>query len=418
MLTGGRVLTMDPELGERHGDVVLEDGRIVDVTAVPGAGRNENDLVVDVSGGIVIPGLIDSHVHAWEGALRGLAPDAGIAEYWQLTAMGVGPHMTPEDIAIGQRVTAAQALNGGVTTIVDNNHNIRSYAHAEAAVDALRDTGIRAVCALGLATGRPPGFAQDLLRLREAYFPGDDQLLRLRLFAVDPDGWSFAAREGLGVVAEIGGFVPGVDDLFATGLIGPDHTYNHCTDLTPAQWDLIVDGGAAVNVAPRSDAVGGFARSSAVVEAGRRALPFGISCDNEVLYGQDMFTEMRTLLAVQRTLAFGTDVEPLGTHDVLRAATAGGAVNAGLAGRVGTLRPGSRADLVVLRTGDVVTRPAGPATGTVVNFMNQSHVEIVLVDGAPRKWAGALVGVDYPALAQAAEASRDRLVGLLPPPGR
>lgn len=101
----------------------------------------------------------------------------------------------------------------------------------------------------------------------------------------------------------------------------------------------------------------------------------GISCDNEVSYGYDIFSEMRTLLTVQRGLAFAaqmageTDVpERYGPREALRAATVGGALNAGLSDQIGTLTPGKKADVVVLDLDRVPTKPFGSLAGTVVNF--------------------------------------------------
>ncbi len=70
--------------------------------------------------------MVDAQVHAWEGALRGVSPDSGFYDYMALTHGMLGPLMTLDDVAIGQRVTALRALEHGVTTIIDNCHNARS----------------------------------------------------------------------------------------------------------------------------------------------------------------------------------------------------------------------------------------------------------------------------------------------------
>lgn len=126
LLSDGHVVTMDDQLGEFRGDILIVDDRIAEVGTGLADKCGPDTIVVDVTGAIVIPGLIDSHVHAWEGALRGIAPDADFDRYMAITHNGIAPFMTPDDIAAGQRITAAQALNGGVTTIIDNSHNSRS----------------------------------------------------------------------------------------------------------------------------------------------------------------------------------------------------------------------------------------------------------------------------------------------------
>jgi 5-methylthioadenosine/S-adenosylhomocysteine deaminase len=422
LLAGGHVITMNDSLGELTADVLVEGDRIQKVAPGLSAEVTDDVLVVDVTGCIVLPGFIDSHVHAWEGAIRGIAPDADFSTYMAITHGGIAAYMTPEDIAIGQRVTAAQALNGGVTTIVDNSHNSRSPEHSDAAVEALRDAGIRAVHAVGApaAEGVAKHLPGDLLRLRNRYFSSADQLLTLRMFdiAPTPQSWKFAAEHGFDVVVEMGMWLPDLDGLFATGLMHAGHTYNHCAGLTADQWKAIADSGAAVNLVPRSDSHFGLGAFVPVLEANRLGIQVGISSDNELDYGYDIFTEMRVLQTVQRGLSFEAqfageeDVPPrYGARDVLRAATVGGALNAGLAGTVGVVAPGKKADLTVIDLDQVPTRPFGSLLGTLVNFAGIANVEAVFVDGVVRKWAHQLVGVEYNALVREAETSRDRLLG-------
>jgi cytosine/adenosine deaminase-related metal-dependent hydrolase len=329
--------------------------------------------------------------------------------------------MRPEDVAIGERVSAAQALNGGVTTFIDNAHNSRSAEHSDAAIEALRDMGIRAVHAVGAPYSADAGcqLPADLLRLRDRYFCSADQLLTLRMFdiAPTPESWQCAREHDFDVVAEIGPHVPGLDELFKTGLMHAGHTYNHCYGLTSEQWARIADSGAAINMAPRSDPQFGLGAFVPILEANRLGFQEGISSDNELSYGYDMFSEMRMLLAVQRGLSFGAqqagqaDVpRPYGPRDVLRAATIGGALNAGLSWSIGSLTPGKKADLVVLDLNQVATMPYGSLVGTAVSWAGVSNVDVVFVDGRVKKWNGQLVGVDYDALVCQAEASRERLL--------
>jgi 5-methylthioadenosine/S-adenosylhomocysteine deaminase len=418
LLRGGYVLTMDPAQGDFVGDVLIR-GDVID--AVGRELSADDSLVVNVSGQIVLPGFVDSHVHAWEGVIRGIAPDADFGNYMAITHGGIAKLMTPEDVAVGQRVTAAQALNGGVTTIVDNSHNSRSAAHSDAAIAALREMGIRAVHAVGSpaaagAGGQLPG---DLLRLREAYFGSADQLLTIRMFDITPsiDTWTFAAEHGFDVVAEMGMWIPDLDALLASGLSGEGHTYNHCAGLTDDQWRRIADSGAQINMVPRSDSQFGIGAFIPILQANRLGLQEGISCDNELSYGHDIFTEMRTLITVQRGLSFGAEFAGeqdvptrYGPREALRAATTGGALNAGLGSRIGSITPGKKADVVVIDTDQLRTRPFGSLTGTVVNFADAGNVALVFVDGVLMKCRGGLVRADYRQITDEAERSRDSLL--------
>jgi cytosine/adenosine deaminase-related metal-dependent hydrolase len=421
VLRGGFVITMDPAVGDFTGDVLIRRDVIEAVGPGASAQAGENAFVLDVAGQVVLPGLVDSHVHAWEGAIRGIAPDADFGNYMAITHGGIAKLMSPADVAAGQSVTVAQALNGGVTTIVDNSHNSRTAAHSDAAIEALRSAGIRAVHAVGspAAGGAGRQLPGDLLRIRDEYFSSPDQLLTLRMFDMTPntESWTFARDNDFDVVAEMGMWIPDLDALLATGLMGPGHTYNHCAGLTQAQWQLIAAGGAAVNMVPRSDSQFGLGAFIPILHANRLGLQEGISCDNELSYGYDMFTEMRTLVTVQRGLSFGaqfageSDVPArYGPRDAIRAATIGGALNAGLSDRIGSLTPGKKADVVVLDLDRVPTRPFGSLSGTIVNFAGIGNVDLVLVDGIVRKCRGRLVGIDYETVAAEAERSREALL--------
>jgi 5-methylthioadenosine/S-adenosylhomocysteine deaminase len=199
--------------------------------------------------------------------------------------------------------------------------------------------------------------------------------------------------------------------------MGEGHTYNHCAGLSDRQWRLIADSGAAVNMVPRSDSQFGLGAFIPILQANRLGLQEGISCDNELSYGYDIFSEMRTLVTVQRGLSFGAEFggeadvpARYGPRDALRAATVGGALNAGLSDRIGSLIPGKKADIVVLDTDRVPTRPFGSIAGTVVNFAGIGNVDLVLVDGIVRKCSGSLVGVDYGSVVAEAERSRESLL--------
>ncbi|PRY39582.1 amidohydrolase family protein [Umezawaea tangerina] len=409
------VISMDSRVGDFVGDVVIEGDTIRDLGPGAGADRPDDALVVDAGGAIAIPGLVDSHVHAWEGALRGVSPDSDFMSYMALTHSTLGPLMSPEDVAVGQALTAARALDQGVTTIVDNNHNVRSREHAHAALTALRDAGVRTVFAAGVGMGQPDGHLLPLLlELRSAH---DDDMTRIRLMQAFPtlDGWKFAVEHGFGAVAEFGTWLDDLDGYLTSGLLGPSFTLDHCAGLSAEQWSRVADSGAAVALAPRSDPHYGFAAAAPVLQADRVGVQVGLSSDNEFEYGSHLFEEMRQLMSAQRgaaaaaTQAGEQDVpRPWGVRDALRAATVGGALAAGLPGRVGVLAPGAKADLVLLGTDRL--RPITSELGAAVSYATVRDVTAVVVDGRPRKWAGELVGVDWADLVRRGEDSRDRLL--------
>ena len=148
-----------------------------------------------------------------------------------------------------------------------------------------------------------PTWPADIARLRSEYFTSEDQLATLRLFDLYPsaDLWEFARREGLWVSSEMGSHIDNVADVLADlnakGLLTSEHAFNHCNALPEKSWELIKSSGAAVNLAPRSDAAFGLGSGFPPVDQARAAgIVPGLSGDNEVSYGLSMFTEMQMLL--------------------------------------------------------------------------------------------------------------------------
>lgn len=421
LLTGGTVVTMDPRTGVLdRGDVLLRGDRIA---AVGHGLPSDGALVVDTTGSIVAPGLVDTHRHAWQAQMRRTIPDVDdLAGYLRSTLVRVAPAYTPQDVHLGTRLAALTALDGGITTMLDFSHNSRSGAHADAAITALADTGIRGVHAsmaphFGEWEGRWP---QDLERLRSTHAPTDDGLLTLRLAALatpDVAGARLAYGAELARVArdlDIGVsldavFGPAASDAVVSwgrqGLLGPHVEAIHCTALSPEAWAALRDHGATVSLAPTSDAQIGLEDAVPPVdEALAHGIRPGLSVDVEVALASDMFTQMRALLTIQRMRAvhavYGTSEEPsrITTRDVLDFATLAGARTLRLDDRTGSLTPGKQADLIVVDAEAVNTMPLHDAVGTLVLGADRANITSVWVAGRVRKWDGALVDVDVDAL--------------------
>ena len=424
LIKGAIILSQDPAVGDyAAGDILIRDGKIAQVGEDLARQAGEA-VVIDAAGTIAVPGFVDAHVHAWEGQLRGAAPTLDFGGYLNFTAFGYGPHYRPHDNYTGTLATALVALDAGTTTIVDNSHNSRTPEHSSAAVEALIDSGIRGVHASGAPIGADtPTWPADVSRLRSEYFTSEDQLVTLRLFDLYPsaDLWDFARREGLWMSHEMGSHIDNVAevlaDLDAKGLLTSNHAFNHCNVLPGKTWELIKSSGAAVNLAPRSDAAFGLGSGFPPIDQARAAgIVPGLSGDNEISYPLSLFTEMQTLLNKHRGSVFGrllageqNPPDQLAPSDVLRFATLGGAANAGLSRKVGSLTPGKEADITLIRTTDVNTAPGTNAVATVTAFAHAGNVDTVMVAGQIRKWRGKLTGHDMNAVAAQVRASRDYL---------
>jgi 5-methylthioadenosine/S-adenosylhomocysteine deaminase len=422
LLRGGYVVTMDTRLGNSAGDVLLRDGRIAAVGSdLGGAAAIDGCVVVDATNTIVMPGFVDSHVHAWEGQLRGVAPTVDFPTYRELILARFSRHYRPHDVYVGTIVTAVQALDGGVTTVVDNSHLARTPDHTRAAIEAMRDSGIRAVHAAGAPSfgDADAQFPRGIPGIRDEYGDSTQQLLTVRLYdrAVSEPLWRFARDHELWMSHETGtGMVAELEPLRRVGLLTEKHAFNHCAGLHDHDWTLIAQAGAQVNLAARSDTAFGIGPAHPPAEqAHQHGIRPGLSMDNEVSYGLDMFVEMQSLMASQRSRAFQSVLSGQPAHfpsipEILEFATLGGAANAGLGHRVGSLTPGKDADVILVDTSSVAISGVNTAAATLLGFANRSHVDTVFVAGRVRKWRGALVEIDVPAIQSLAQNSVDHLI--------
>ena len=424
LLRGGTIITMDETLGDFvRGDVHIQGKHIVEVGANVRAPASAE--VIDAAGTILIPGFVDCHRHSWSAQFRRIIPDGLIANYMATTHQGFAPFYRPHDMYVGNLITALGCIDAGITCVIDNSHNSRSAAHSDAAIEALLDSGIRAVHASG-----PPQFGTwdnqwpaDLGRLQKKYFMAGDQLVTLRAFAnPNRDNWAFARSLGLRIHAD-GISSEQVEAFAKDNLLGPDFTFNHASGLTDAAWRLVRETGCNVDVCTRSDAQYGLGNgASAGVGGFQKALDFGVqpgfSVDNETSYSTDMFGEMRAAFFVQRAFAANRRANkdpdapaPVTVRQVLKCATVNGAKCAALLDKCGTITPGKEADIVMIRADGMNVYPLNNAVGTIVQAADVRNVDTVIVGGAIRKRHGALVGVNMPRFRQLVDESRGYLFG-------
>ncbi|WP_199639017.1 amidohydrolase family protein [Serratia sp. PAMC26656] len=424
LIRGATVLSMDGDIGNLiSGDILIEGSTI---TAINEHIEASDAVVIDASGMIAIPGMVDTHRHSWEGQLRRLNPNAATLEdYCNATHYSFAKYYRPADMYIGNLLTALGCIDAGITTVIDNSHNSRTGAHSDAAVEALIDAGIRSVHASGAPVSGEwdkahwPG---NLARLQEKYFKkGDNNLISLAVMAqLEPELWAEARRLGLPIITEFfgGEMAAELEGLHRKGLLGSDNIFNHCTALPDAGWQILREAGVRVNVCPRSDAHYGiedgmFAMQSAL----RHGISPGLSVDNETSYSGDMFMEMRVAFYLQRVKGMhqrqccGSEHHPvtLQAQNLLKAATADGAACAGLQDKIGSLAPGKQADLILIRTEDINLYPSGNAFGTVVHATERSNIDTVMIGGRVVKRAGKVLGVDSERLRAAIDESRQHL---------
>ncbi|TWV91104.1 amidohydrolase family protein [Chitinophaga pinensis] len=176
LIKGATILSMDSKTSNFPvGDVLIEGTKI---TAVAKEITITDAEMIDAAGMILMPGFTDAHRHAWQGTLRRLMPDVSdLMSYVNDVHFDIARYYRPEDIYIANLLTALSAIDHGITTIIDASHNTRSYSHAVAAVDALQESGIRALYAPGFPLGgewEQSFWTAGLERLQKRSFPQMD----------------------------------------------------------------------------------------------------------------------------------------------------------------------------------------------------------------------------------------------------
>ncbi|MCK2221380.1 amidohydrolase family protein [Actinomadura sp. ATCC 31491] len=384
-------------------DVRVENGVIAEVgpglTAAPGA------EVIDATGRLVLPGFVDTHRHTWQAPIRALAPDVSFDGYLARVLGEAAPRFRPEDVYAGNLAGALECLDAGVTTLLDWSHIQLTPAHTDAAVRALRDSGIRAV--FGYCHGGDPAeLARETRRVREELFDTEDGLLTMALAALGPEiageeralaEWRLAAELGLPVTAHLGGHgresaARGLAFLESHGLLSVRTTFVHALHYTDEEFKRIAGSGGSVSFAPVDEMNLGLGCPPAG-RARAAGLPAGLGADTVVCAPGDLFSLMRTVHLLERGRPDGAGLG-FTTHDALRMATAEGAEVLGLAGSVGSLRPGGQADIVLLRTDRPGMAAAHDPIGAVVLHASPADVETVLVGGRVVKRDGQLLQHD------------------------
>ena len=132
LIKGGHVLTLDRALGDFETADVLIEGKTI--TAVRPNITAPNAEVIDAARMIVMPGLVDTHRHMWQGILRNVLPDGSLEDYRDVVQRTFGAKYTPDDVYAGDLFSALGAIDSGVTCVLDWSHIHNSPAHSDAAL--------------------------------------------------------------------------------------------------------------------------------------------------------------------------------------------------------------------------------------------------------------------------------------------
>lgn len=418
LIRGATILSMDPDVGDLDRGDLLVEGSLIGAVG-PRLEVADVDEEIDGTGCVVVPGFVDTHRHMWEALLRGCAPHLTIDDYFGQFLCGTARNVSPGDVRLGTLLSARAALGAGVTTVQDISNIQDSPEHTDAAVEALRESGLRAVFGYGKSFVRMMSegsrLPDDVRRVRSRLLADDEALVTLALVteAGDDDAechnHALARELGVRTARHVSADYP-VTRLAKLGALLPGTTFIHGSGLDEQELRVIADSGGGLSIAPAIELMmgHGYPPLAPAAEAGLR---ISLSVDVEITAACDMFTQMRAAYqAARHGQSSSSGATPSVTvRQILHYATLSGAQTLGLGDRVGSLTPGKQADLVVLRADRPDVAPVLDPYSTVVLQMDRSHVDTVLVAGKPVKRAGLALQDSTQLLAEAVK-SAERLL--------
>jgi cytosine/adenosine deaminase-related metal-dependent hydrolase len=422
VVSGAHVVSMDAEVGDLPaGDVHVRDGEIVAI----GPSLDIQAPRLDAAGMVAMPGLIDTHTHLWTTLYRAMSSSSPETSYFALN-LANGRRCVSDDLFHGVRLGLVDALHHGITTVHDWAHNLRSPDHAEGNLRAHEAIGLRGRFSYGVPQGHPVDASADLddiERVRREWF----ESARLPLMHLGVAGrqpglvapevyrpeYESAVASGLPVsyhanATRAHGELEMVRQLGEQGMLTPATQLVHALYTSETERSMIRDSGASVSISPWSELLIGYGVPP-VRQLDRDGILLGLSADTLSLTGTgDPWSAIRLATGLYRAQAEEELVAP--TRRMLELATIDAARCLGLDHLVGSLTPGKRADLILVRAHDVTTAPVTDVINTLVLAVGPENVDTVIVDGRLRKRGGRLVDIDVDAVVREAEQA---LAGLL-----
>jgi 5-methylthioadenosine/S-adenosylhomocysteine deaminase len=442
LIQDATVISMDRRVGDlRPGSILIENDRIA---AVGAQIKSRDAEIVDGRAFIVIPGLVNAHMHTWQTGLRGVSANWTLLEYFRWVHAGLATRFQPEDIRIATLAGALNQLNCGATTLVDWCHNNPTPAHTDAAIEGLRESGIRGAFFHGSPKPDPkpgerhyseiPHPRSEVERLLRGPFSSRDGLMTLGLAILGPHYstlevalYDFRLARELGLVASMhqgGGPAKtpnGWDVLEREKLVGDYINIVHGNDLADDRLARFVDAGVTFSVAPENEMAQGHGHP--IIGRLRKlgAAP-SLGVDLESVISGDMLAVARIALSHQRSLdnaasraATGAipETSTIPVREALSWVTVEGARMLGMQDRIGTITPGKQADLVFIRADALNLWPVHDPVASVVMQANLANIDSVMVAGEWRKRAGKLLYHDLERVKNELHRSGSRILGEL-----
>ncbi|MDQ3338091.1 MAG: 5'-deoxyadenosine deaminase [Myxococcota bacterium] len=430
---GGTILTIDPAHRVLAGDVACVDGVITHVgdAYTP---QSRDYTIVDCAGCIVMPGLVQAHVHTCQTLARGRADDLELMDWLRNVIWPYEAALDEEAAGASAELACAELLLGGTTAILD----MGTVHHTDAIFAAAQTSGIRATIGKAMMDAPDPQIPAGLRestqasldesaglikrwhgrvngRLRYAYAPRfvlscTDELLRevgvqARLRGVRIHTHASENTDEVALVRQRfqKDNIVVLDEL---GLLGDHCCIAHCIHVSAEERALLAKRGAHVCHCPSSNLklASGIALVPELIAAGVSLAigADGAPCNNNL----DGFLELR-LAALLHKHRVGPRALP--APEVVRIATLGGAAALGLADQIGSLEIGKRADVIAVDATALHTVPTGSPWSSIAYGAKAADVKHVAVDGTVVVRDRALLTLEVPKVRERARKAAARL---------
>ncbi|KAJ5352351.1 Metallo-dependent hydrolase [Penicillium brevicompactum] len=408
LFTGGYVATLDDSLGDFPNGAVLVENGIIQAFGRAEDIKCPDAEVIDSTDGVIIPGMVDTHRHASMSLTRGIGADQSLLHFLSKTYLRWLPATNVDDMELSSLVGGLEALNSGVTTIIDTCESFHSGEHAEAELLGLKKPGVRAFfCfamsddAYGTAAVGKEGWEARLAHIQKMRSANDpDNLVQVGMALSQPGSTpfdltkleiAFAEKHGLLCCSHPCGLensiiTKDIEERASHGLMKPGHVYIHCTNLTKREIELIAESKGKISVATETDMQMGMG-----IPPIRACIEHGInpslSIDTSAAVAPDLLGQMRLALQMQRCL----------DNDAVHKT------------RQVPLDLEYGADIVVITSKNAISASAYPL-GTAVLHSGPADVDTVMVRGEIKKRDGVLVGHNIPKIRIKAKAGLQRIM--------
>ncbi|WFA07046.1 amidohydrolase family protein [Bacillus sp. HSf4] len=441
LFRGAVIVTLDPSLNNiEKGDMLIEGSTIVDV----GRSIEASDaLVVDAENMVIMPGFVDTHRHVWESVIRGIGADWSLQTYLNRIYYGnYGAMLRPEDSWIANYLGALEALDAGVTTLLDWTM-IESPDHTDQLIAGLQDAGIRGVFAFGTSGdaaywNRESELSnmEEARRVKKAYFQSDDQLLSMGLAIRGPEfsSWDTSVFE-INTARELdalcsmhiafgnwGAQDRSIEKLHQAGLLGPDLNMVHVNAISGEEMKMLAAHGSSISVTPEIEMMMGHGYPVTGLALEQGVCPT-LGVDVVTSTGGDLFAQMKFALQAERAKQNEAQLEQgimpgpelgISAEQILKAATIDGARALKLDHKIGSLTPGKEADFIMVKSDSLNLLPLTDPVGAIVQCTHPGNVDSVYVAGKALKRNGTLVDVNLDDIRKKAVKARDHILSRSP----